>query len=591
MLSGTAFAALWVGMRGAEMQEQVIDRRVAAGLEAARIDWARVSVDGLVVRLSGAAPDAFAAELAREIVAGAAGPATVLDTTHRQAREAPARPVSVSLMRDGARVTVTGRLPGAAARARLLARLGRRAPGLEIAALLGTGAAAPQDGLDPAFAVATEAIALLRGARVEIAPGRVSVDGVVPDAGGLRAAAARLRKAAGGGVALTLGLETPPEVIAPFVVALDKAPDGGVLARRCAARSPAEARRLDALLGPGGARCRHGLGGPSGDWPGAVAAVTRALSAAPVGQARLAYREAVLRLPPGTPDAAADRVRAILGSAMPEGYAARLRLAPAQAPPEAERTGRYWLHLTRRPEGAVIAGRMPDRAGVTALSAFAQAGLGAARPEIALARSPEPAPPKWWAAALAAVEALGRLEAGEVALSPGRLRVEGRVGAPAEIGRLHRALAARLPDHALRTRLTVDLPARVAAEPLTPGRCAVLLNALMTRRAVGFAPGSAVIDARAPEALDEAAAILNRCPEARIEVGGHTDSQGPADFNRRLSLARAEAVRAALAERGIARARLVARGFGEAEPVASNATPEGRARNRRIAFRPLETAS
>ncbi len=84
--------------------------------------------------------------------------------------------------------------------------------------------------------------------------------------------------------------------------------------------------------------------------------------------------------------------------------------------------------------------------------------------------------------------------------------------------------------------------------------------------------------------LDAVADVLERFRALQIEVAGHTDSIGPDAYNRRLSDTRAEEVRRTLIERGIAPERIRARGYGEARPVLSNATPTGRALNRRVEF-------
>jgi outer membrane protein OmpA-like peptidoglycan-associated protein len=76
--------------------------------------------------------------------------------------------------------------------------------------------------------------------------------------------------------------------------------------------------------------------------------------------------------------------------------------------------------------------------------------------------------------------------------------------------------------------------------------------------------------------------------EIRLEVSGHTDNQGSADLNRRLSTERAEAVKSYLEANGVAPERLEARGFGPDKPVADNRTAAGRSKNRRIEFRLLE---
>jgi outer membrane protein OmpA-like peptidoglycan-associated protein len=70
----------------------------------------------------------------------------------------------------------------------------------------------------------------------------------------------------------------------------------------------------------------------------------------------------------------------------------------------------------------------------------------------------------------------------------------------------------------------------------------------------------------------------------RVAIDGHTDDQGVPAANQRLSLARAEAVKAYLVVAGVPPERLEARGFGQARPLTSNATPAGREQNRRVEF-------
>ena len=86
------------------------------------------------------------------------------------------------------------------------------------------------------------------------------------------------------------------------------------------------------------------------------------------------------------------------------------------------------------------------------------------------------------------------------------------------------------------------------------------------------------------EALDALAELLSRWPELKIEISAHTDGQGSAAVNRRLSQERADAVKAYLVSKvpGINAANIVARGYGGSRPVASNETEAGRALNRRI---------
>lgn len=100
--------------------------------------------------------------------------------------------------------------------------------------------------------------------------------------------------------------------------------------------------------------------------------------------------------------------------------------------------------------------------------------------------------------------------------------------------------------------------------------------------AMAFASGSSEIDPAAYEALDRVATAMTALSAARADIVGHTDSAGRASYNQRLSEDRAEAVRAYVAGKGVETARMSALGKGEAEPIADNATAEGRAANRRV---------
>jgi outer membrane protein OmpA-like peptidoglycan-associated protein len=114
--------------------------------------------------------------------------------------------------------------------------------------------------------------------------------------------------------------------------------------------------------------------------------------------------------------------------------------------------------------------------------------------------------------------------------------------------------------------------------------CQQKVGAFQTRNAILFESGSAKIAAASDAAIDELAGYLALCPEATVNVEGHTDADGDADANLALSVSRAEAVVDALMTRGVSPERLYAVGYGESLPVASNETRAGKQANRRIAF-------
>jgi len=84
--------------------------------------------------------------------------------------------------------------------------------------------------------------------------------------------------------------------------------------------------------------------------------------------------------------------------------------------------------------------------------------------------------------------------------------------------------------------------------------------------------------------LNKLASAAKQCSAFKVQINGYTDSVGDEAYNLRLSQARADTVKNYLAQQDIDVNRLSSQGFGEADPIANNSTPEGRAQNRRITF-------
>lgn len=104
-----------------------------------------------------------------------------------------------------------------------------------------------------------------------------------------------------------------------------------------------------------------------------------------------------------------------------------------------------------------------------------------------------------------------------------------------------------------------------------------------------FRPGSSDLTGDSRQTLGAVAAALRSAPPGlRVEVAAHTDSAGSSEGNRQLSQQRAEVVAQALQARGVPADMLVPAGYGHDQPVADNRSDEGRARNRRIAYRSLQ---
>jgi outer membrane protein OmpA-like peptidoglycan-associated protein len=104
-------------------------------------------------------------------------------------------------------------------------------------------------------------------------------------------------------------------------------------------------------------------------------------------------------------------------------------------------------------------------------------------------------------------------------------------------------------------------------------------------QSVNFVTNSDQLTPEAKQRLDEIIPGLLGQPDLHIEIDGHTDSRGAKAYNLKLSERRAASVRAYLVSKGVNAANLVARGFGDQQPIASNKTADGQAKNRRVEFK------
>lgn len=103
-----------------------------------------------------------------------------------------------------------------------------------------------------------------------------------------------------------------------------------------------------------------------------------------------------------------------------------------------------------------------------------------------------------------------------------------------------------------------------------------------------FPSGKSGINPSVYPLLDEVLMILENNPTLKLEIQGHTDNKGKAEFNQRLSEKRAQSVMKYLIQQGIAPERLRWSGHGSSRPLASNQTEAGRTKNRRVELNPIE---
>jgi len=116
------------------------------------------------------------------------------------------------------------------------------------------------------------------------------------------------------------------------------------------------------------------------------------------------------------------------------------------------------------------------------------------------------------------------------------------------------------------------------------GTCQTEIDGYLARERVTFKKGKSDISESSYPVLGLIASIARNC-DTRIEVASHTDAEGDAAINMKLSQRRADAVRKYLVQSGVDAEQVEARGYGETQPIADSSSDEGREANRRVEFR------
>ena len=184
-------------------------------------------------------------------------------------------------------------------------------------------------------------------------------------------------------------------------------------------------------------------------------------------------------------------------------------------------------------------------------------------------------------AAAFALSQLSRLDTGTVSLVDQAYKLTGTALYDKAVEQLTAAVKSALPQGFTGQS---EVGVKSVEKELDLPTCQALMTGLLGKNRVLFETGGAKIDADSSGLLDTLVFTAKSCPSARIEVSGHTDSDGDDGMNLDLSKRRAQAVVGYLTASGIADDRIHAAGYGETRPIASNDTEDGKALNRRIEF-------
>lgn len=191
---------------------------------------------------------------------------------------------------------------------------------------------------------------------------------------------------------------------------------------------------------------------------------------------------------------------------------------------------------------------------------------------------PQGTAPAWWQGATTELlKVLAAVQSPTARLLPDELQITGIVPDQSVVDTSLETLQAALPGSTI-----VDIRLATIESPTDTRALCERQFAVFESGPVHFEESSTAFKTSSYPALERVLALADACRDSTISITGHTDASGHEDWNRKLSLARAQTVANYLRERGIDGERIVVSGAGSSSPIADNATRFGRSRNRRI---------
>lgn len=583
-------AAFFTATQAVRYLESQTETQLESALNAAGQDWANLRADGLKVNLTGLAPDEGSRFRALEIMGKLIETNRINDDSKILQLNAVEPPrFTLEVLRNETRISLIGLIPFKTGREGIINRLSVLEKETQVTDMLETADHQIPSGWNAALEYGLASLERLPRSKISISPERVKITAVTESVLEQRNIEVALRADKPDNLILILDISAPRPVISPFRFRMS-IESGRVDLSSCSVDTTANRERvLRAAIsagaeGPG--RCNIGLGVPTTDW--ATAVIQSISSLKELGAGTVTFTDSDISLVSGDDISQSDfdRIVGSLERRLPDLFSLHAILPPKPLEDgDANRIEVPRFTARKNKDGDVILqGRIPNAITRSAVGTYAGSLFGA-KNITNESRVSNNLPDGWPLRVLAGLDALSQVHTGWLRIEPDTVFISGVAPRPDTTAEISRILSVRIGAKGnYKIDVKFDPSLFVVDEVPSHPECETGISAALARQQIKFDAGSVTVEKASFPVLDEIAEILRKCPDAKFNIEGHTDSQGSDELNKGVSQSRAESVLTALLTRRVLTSGLTAVGYGEEQPIADNETEEGRDRNRRIVF-------
>ncbi len=552
--------------------------------------WVSAKVDGTMVRLSGEAPDQIARVRVSEAMAKKINISRIVNEITAPDTNIKAPEVRIEIVQNERISSIIGLLPRDPSPVGLYRALDRSKPLLDTLNLVEDTSSDAGDTWADQLEFLSAVVGEVPSVKISATPGIVKIDAVASS----NEIAANVRKKitdiAPENVQLQLNISSPRPMIAPFEFALTK-DNETVELTKCSATDRDDLVAMRAafrgLEATAMETCKLGLGAPTEKWGQLISDILLEFSDADRFGVEVNDNQVLIKVSDQLDDnERADQIKKIK-SIMPTGFGLETEILTTKRTIEDVKSDGELLKLTfeKTLDGMLsVDGLLGSASSLENLKGFAIAKFGSENVKFNV-DIVEGLPVFWEKNAFTSIQVIAAMNSGQAVLTKDQLIFNGDAQSEDIRDGLEKMLKEEIVEIQIAKEIGISEVMSDDGTAISPASCVENINNLLADGPIQFEQSSTKIATTSFPSIQKIADELVICKNYRFEVGGHTDSQGGNALNQSISERRAKSVLDAIFETGLDFGELSSAGYGPSQPIASNDTAEGRAKNRRIEIR------
>jgi len=569
--------------------EQAVYKKINTEITLNKIKWIKLNVDGLKVSLSGEAPSRLSKLEAIKLIQPVVSPSRLIDHTTVSSSAAQEEPnFRINLTRNNTEISVTGIVPNKNYEETIFKKLQKFPNVKKNISIFESLTPLDMDLSDKNLDFVMWSLSLFSQVSILIKGDNIQISAAALNSRDAELLTKKIRAKAPSSLSVKISLVFPKPLISPFTFEYITGKNYRVL-KSCSSISLDSQNliltAIQSLSLKKPALCPIGIGSPSPNWEKAIIASVQSLHSIGQGSVQISDLQINFFTKIDKEKTTVKKIIETYKKMLPKEFTLNVKLKAEPKSDDSVLMKHQGLRIEKSPLGTiVIKGQLATKLEEQIIYKYAKAVFSNSVINLDLTLNKE-LPKILTKNATVGINALKHLHMGILLVDANKLKVSGVSDSILGTEKVRNFLENNLNKAIIiETNIFYDKSLNPKPVKMTPKECVNSIKDVLISEKIIFEPASAEIKGSSRVAIKKIAAILKKCENIKIEIGGHTDSQGSEEMNLELSQLRAESVKTALLTRRTLVRNLTSKGYGEAHPIADNKTEQGREINRRIEF-------